>query len=86
MGAKLLPYAGIKDGGIDPSCEAVEHHLHVGQSIVKLIHIATHHHVRQAAGGGEGLNILRRRLHLSFDPDLHFPIKKNLAGLGPNLD
>ena len=45
------------------------------------VHVTLHHHVRQAAGGGQGLDVLLRRLGFSIDPDLHFAIEKYLTGL-----
>ena len=44
------------------------------------VHVTLHHHVRQAAGGGQGLDVLPWRLGFSIDPNFHFAIEKYLTG------
>ena len=81
LSPKLFTNARIENRRINTSCKAIEHHIHVGQCVMYFVHVTLNHHVRQAAGRGQGFDVLPRRLGFSIDPDLHLAIEKYLTGL-----
>ena len=60
------PKPRVENREIQPARQAVEHGLHVRQRVMDLLHVAPDHHVRQAAGAAERVDVILRRLRVAL--------------------
>ena len=58
----------------------------MGQGVVDLDHVTPHHDLWQAAGGGEGLDVLRSTLDVAPVAARQLAVEKPFTGFGRNGD
>ena len=84
--AALLAVAAVDHVERQPAREAVEHDAHVHERMVDLLHVAPDHHMRQAAGGGERLDVLLARLRVALVAKRQLAVQEEFARLRRDLD
>ena len=63
---RLFAQAAIKNTEVEATGEAVQDGPHLAESRGDLLHVPPHHHERQAARRGEGLNVLLGSLRVAL--------------------
>ena len=86
LGAELLAVAPVEDREIEAARQAVEHLDEVREGVVQLGHVAPDHHVRQAGGPAERLDVLLRGLRVAAVAERQRAAQEELARLGRQLD
>ena len=63
---KLFTIAFVQNTEIQTSGQACQDGSHMGQCMVNFLHVSSNHHMRKPRSGGKGLNIVLRRLLVTF--------------------
>jgi len=79
--AELLADASVEDGQVEASGKTIQDGLHVNQGVADAGHVAIHHHVRQAAGGGERFEIFARGLGVALVAEGEGGVREKVGGL-----
>ena len=83
---KLFTKAFVQNTEIQTSGQTRQDGSHMGQCMVNFLHVSSNHHMRKPRSGGKGLDIVLRRLLVTFVTQRQCSMKKGFTSFGTDFN